>query len=127
MAGGRPTKYEPEFCQRVIEYGKEGMSKAEMSANLEITRETFNQYEKEYQEFSDAVKEAINSSQAWWESKGRQAVFNSVNFNATAFIFNMKNRFKEEWSDKTVTEHQGSISLEGLYGAVAGKTESLPE
>ena len=127
MAGGRPTKYDPDFCQRVIEYGKEGMSKAEMAVNLDISRDSFTEYENTHPEFSAAVKEAINASQAWWEEKGRKAVFNSVNFNATAFIFNMKNRFKDDWSDRVITEHAGSVSIDGLYGAIAGKSDGIPE
>ena len=40
-------------------------------------------------------------SQGWWEMKGRQATVGEVEgFNATSFIFNMKNRFKEDWRDK---------------------------
>jgi DNA-binding XRE family transcriptional regulator len=123
----RPSKYDKSFLPKIIEMGKEGASKAEMSAKLGITRETFNQYEKEYPEFSDAVKQAVALSQAWWEEKGRQAVFNSTNFNATAYIFNMKNRFRDDWSDRIITEHAGSVSIEGLYGAIAGKTDGIPE
>jgi len=127
MAGGRPTKYDPVFCERVIEYGKEGMSKVEMACNLEISRDSFDEYEKVHKEFSEAVKEAISYSQAWWEKKGRNAVFNSANFNATAYTFNMKNRFKNDWSDRVITEHAGAVTIDGLYGAIAGKSEGIPE
>ena len=40
MAGGRPTKYKPEFCEIAIECGKQGMGKAEIASKLGVVRET---------------------------------------------------------------------------------------
>jgi len=120
MAGGRPTDYRPEYCERVIEYGKEGMSKAEMCLNLDINRSTMTLWEEVHPEFSAAIKEAIYYSQAWWEMRGRKATFNSEGFNATSYIFNMKNRFKEDWSDTSKQELTGKdggplgVKFEGM-------------
>ena len=101
MAGGRPTDYEPAFCEQVIELGKTGASKAEMAAELGCARSTFALWEEAHQEFSEAVKDAVSWSQAWWEKQGRIATFGGTDgFNATAFIFNMKNRFPSDWKDK---------------------------
>mgnify|MGYP004503410371 CR=1 FL=1 len=101
MAGGRPTPYMPSMCSEVIDLGKTGASKAEMAANLGVARSTFDLWEQTHPEFSEAVKEAVSWSQAWWEQKGREATFGGVEgFNATAWIFNMKNRFRDDWRDK---------------------------
>jgi hypothetical protein len=98
---GRPTDYDPAFCERVIELGREGASKAEMSAELGCARSTFALWEEAHTEFSEAVKEAVNLSQAWWEKQGRIATFGGIEgFNSTSFIFNMKNRFPGDWKDK---------------------------
>jgi hypothetical protein len=97
----RPTDYDPAFCDRVIELGREGASKAEMAAELECARSTFALWEDAHPEFSEAVKDAVAYSQAWWEKQGRNATFGKIEgFNATAFIFNMKNRFPTDWRDK---------------------------
>jgi transposase len=99
---GRPSKYNPLFCDKVIELGKIGASKVEMACELDICRTTFDNYEKEYPEFLKAVKQAVMFSQAFWEKNGRLATFGGTpNFNATTWIFNMKNRFSEDWKDKT--------------------------
>lgn len=112
MAGGRPTKYKPEMCETVIECGKEGMSKCEMALQLGIRYSTFNAWEHEKPEFSEAVKEAERFSQAWWERVGRLATIGQVDgFNSTAFIFNMKNRFKEDWRDKHEVEQSGDLNV----------------
>ncbi len=107
--GGRPTKYKEEYCQAVIDVMSEGASKIEFCASIGISNQTFYNWCAERPEFLDAVKIAELHSQAWWEKKGRLATFNSEGFNATAFIFNMKNRFKDDWRDKqeVATHHSG--------------------
>jgi hypothetical protein len=107
---GRPTKYDKAFCEKVIELGKIGASQCEMALELDISWETFSQWKKEKPEFSDAVKEATRHAQGWWEKQGRLATFGGTEgFNATSFIFNMKNRFQEDWKDKRDIEHSGGI------------------
>ena len=106
---GRPSKYEPAFCAKVIDLGREGASKAEMAYALGVARSTFDLWEQQHPEFSEAVKTAVDLAQGWWESQGRKAVFGGVpNFNATAFIFTMKNRFPSDWRDKQEVDHQSS-------------------
>jgi hypothetical protein len=118
MPAGRPTKYKPEFCDIVIKCGREGMGKAEMAAQLEIAYSNFDIWQHEHPEFQDAVKEAVRQSQAWWERQGRLATFGSIpGFNATSYIFQMKNRFKEDWREKQdvdVTSNGATISLTSL-------------
>ncbi len=110
MPAGRPSKYDPAFCDRVIELGREGASKAEIALELDICYATFDTWQNDKPEFLEAVKRAERLSQGWWEKKGRSATFGGVEgFNATSFIFNMKNRFKADWRDKQELEHSGSI------------------
>ena len=106
--GGRPTKYRPEMCARVIEMGREGFSLTEMADALDIHYSTFLAWQEEKPEFSKAIKEARRRSQAWWERMGRVATFGGVDgFNATSYIFQMKNRFREDWADSSRTELTG--------------------
>lgn len=108
---GRPSKYNPAFCERVIELGKEGMGKCEMAAKLGVHYQTFEDWQSVHPEFSISVKEALRYSQAWWEEQGRKATFGGTpGFNATSFIFNMKNRFKDDWRDKVENEITGPDS-----------------
>lgn len=112
MPAGRPTKYDPSMCEDVIECGKQGMGKAEMAAELGVAYSTFDLWTQQHAEFSEAVKDAQRFSQAWWEKNGRIATFGGCEgFNATSYIFQMKNRFRDEWSDKHVTEHQGGVTV----------------
>ncbi len=98
---GRPTKYDPAMCEAVIEAGAQGMTLAEMADIIGVTRETVRAWVAEKPEFSCAVKEGLDKAQAWWERKGREATFGAIDgYNATSYIFQMKNRFKEDWADR---------------------------
>lgn len=92
----------------LIECGKQGMGFAEMACAIGVTRETLNEWRALNPEISDALKEALQFSQAWWESKGRDATVGKIDgFNATAWIFNMKNRFRADWNDRSAVEITG--------------------
>ena len=105
MPAGRPTKYDPSMCDKIIECGKSGCSVAEMAGTIGIHKDTLYDWAKSNQEFSDSLKIAIQESQIWWEQKGREATFGGIEgFNPTAFIFQMKNRFREDYAD--VNKHE---------------------
>ena len=54
--------------------------------------------------FSEAVKEGRQLAEAWWTGAGRKGIFLGKDFNATTYIFNMKNRFLH-WRDKHEVQH----------------------
>jgi len=88
------------------------MGKLETCAELGIDYNTFESYQEKHPEFFKAVKQGGQLSQAWWGRKGREATFGGVDgFNATSYIFNMKNRFKEDWRDKHEFEHSGGLTV----------------
>lgn len=104
---GRPSKYDPSFCETVIACGEQGDTLAGMAEACDVDRSTLNDWIESHEEFSRAVKRGLQKAQAWWERKGREATFGGHDgFNATSFIFNMKNRFKEDWRDKVDHSHE---------------------
>jgi transposase len=105
MPAGRPSKYDPAFCEVVIEAGRNGETMAGMAEACDVHRETIREWMEIHPEFSAAVKRGLQISQVEWERKGRLATFGEVpNFNATSYIFQMKNRFKEDWREKLEVE-----------------------
>jgi len=110
---GAPTKYDKKHCKTVLDLMKEGASKAEVCLELDICFQTFLNWQGDHKEFLEAVKRGLHLSKGKWEQMGRRAAFGQVEgFNATAWIFNMKNRFskaddfKEKWSDKQELDHR---------------------
>lgn len=68
---GRPSKYEEAFCDAVIGFGQDGMSKAEIASSLDVSRQTLDNWGSEHPEFLDALRRAHEHSLAWWEKQAR--------------------------------------------------------
>lgn len=109
MAGGRPSDYDPSYCDDVVEYGKQGKSRAWIAAELGICRQTLANWEAAHPEFLDATTRARLFSQQWWEDAG-QSGMTSDKFNATVWAKNMNCRFRDEWVDKQEVGHSGEIN-----------------
>ncbi len=52
---GRPTKYDPQMCARVVELGTDGTSRAELAADLGISIQTLHNWEAAHPEFLEAT------------------------------------------------------------------------
>lgn len=108
---GRPTKYDPDMCAQVIECGKDGYSKAELAAELEVTRETLNEWGKAHPEFSDALQRAHELSLAWWEKQSRVNLA-TQGFQSGLWKQAMSGRFPAEpYRERTETDHSGAVTI----------------
>lgn len=115
MPVGRPTKYKPEFCDLVVEMGKEGKSLCQMACAMDITEETLSQWRKSKPAFSESLKRARQYSQAWWEDHGQKGSIGLIEgFNATSYVWQTKNRFPASFRDKHEIDHNvsGEIIVE---------------
>lgn len=106
MAGGRPTDYEPVFCERVIEFLKDGFSLAAFAGEIGVSRATVYNWVDAHPEFMDAVKTGQAGSVLWWERANRSLAMGGDG-NATSIIFGLKNRAADEWRDVKATEISG--------------------
>jgi hypothetical protein len=98
---GRPSLYRPEYCQRLIAWGKQGLSYESFASDVDVCVDTLYEWEKVHKEFSDAKKKASAYSRAWWERMGQTGML-ATGFSASVWIFNMKNRFG--WRDRQPEE-----------------------
>jgi len=104
---GRPSGYRPEYCERVIELGKDGASPAQMAADLGIThRNTLDDWAEVHPEFSEAYTHARTQAQAWWERTG-MAGLNADRFNGLVWKTSMQARFRDDYTEKRIQEHTG--------------------
>lgn len=90
----------------MLDLGAEGKSRAQIAASLGVSRDTIHEWSRVHREFSDALRKAKDLELAWWESAG-QMNMTRQGFNATAFIFQMKNRFRDDYRDVIANEHTG--------------------
>lgn len=103
---GRPSEYDPAFCQRVVELAREGMSLTEIASELDVARSSLYEWEKVHPDFSDALARARQECQAWWERKGRSGL-DAPGFNASLWGKNVSCRFPRDWTEKTKAEISG--------------------
>ncbi len=100
----RPSKYKPEFCERLIDYMSEGLSFDSFGAEVNASRPTLYAWTNEYPEFAQAKQMGEVMCQQWWEKAGIKGMLSGKEFNAVTWIFNMKNRFK--WQDRHEIQHE---------------------
>lgn len=99
---GRPSKYDPKYCEEVIELGKQGYSVVEMCAAIDVARNTLEALWPEmYPEFKEAFTRARELSQAWWEEQGRKHL-TADKFQAQLYSRSMAARFPHDWREKTL-------------------------
>jgi hypothetical protein len=108
---GRPSKYDPAFCDQVRDFLADGYSVAGFAGHIGVATSTVQLWEKEHPEFSVAVKEGRAAATLWWENRARELALGTSNGNPTTVIFGLKNRASDEWKDKTETEHSGGVSV----------------
>jgi hypothetical protein len=116
---GRPTKYKPEYCQKVLDLGFEGNSKAQIAREIGVDRNTLDDWAKAHPDFSRALKMAKQLELAWWEDQGKAGLAMGRDFNAVAFIFQVKNRFRDDYLEKVDVRHDATESFRSIWSALA--------
>ena len=96
---GKPSSFKPEYCEQLIQYMSGGLSFEAFAGHLGVAVSTIWQWEQEHEKFAEAKKVGYALGLEFWEKLGRNAAAGKVpNFNATVWIFNMKNRY--QWRDR---------------------------
>lgn len=107
---GRPSKYQPSYCDLVIEHMSEGASLTSFAAEIGVARDTISEWMKEHPEFSVSVKIAKAKCAAWWEKLGRNNARDGGG-NATLVIFGLKNMAPDEWREKQEIHQSGELNV----------------
>lgn len=130
MPAGRPTKYDPAYCDQVEKLCKLGATDEEIADFFEVAVTTIDNWKNDYPEFLGAIKKGKQIADAEVADKlfkratgySHEAVkiFNDegtpliVDYtehyppDTTAAIFWLKNRQRGKWSDRTITQMEGN-------------------
>ena len=103
---GRPSSYDPAYCERVIELGEHGASVAEMAYELGVCPNTLTNWSEEHEEFLSAFTRAKLASQVWWEKQGRENL-HTQGFQQAMWSRSMAARFPRDWREVKGQEHSG--------------------
>lgn len=107
---GRPSKYKNEYCELLIEHLESGLSYEAFAGVIKVHLDTLYEWEKVHPNFSEAKRIGVQAGRLFWEKMGRAGAAGKIkNFNCTAWIFNMKNRFG--WRDKQDVNHSGGVDV----------------
>ncbi len=126
--GGRPSKYKPEYCAALIKHmGVDLLSYETFAAIVKVNVDTLYQWEGVHPEFSEAKKQAFLENKLGWEKIGMMGMAGKIaGFNATLWIFNMKNR--HQWRDRIETENKTTMTGDlkvNLNANVVGLIEAI--
>jgi len=120
---GRPTKYNPAMCERVLELGTLGKTREQIAVDLDIGWKTLHRWEGLHPAFRHALKEARMRSLAYWQGIVQEAIRGERKVNGLALIFGTKNMFPDYFKDQNQTQlnvkHSGSDAFEALLARIA--------
>jgi hypothetical protein len=105
MVMGAPLTYKPEFCQRVIELGREGKSLVQIASALDCHKTTLLEWEKRFEDFSHAMARARMESQVWWENMG-QSGLTADKFRDPLWAKQVSCRFPHDYREQSQTNLQ---------------------
>ncbi len=109
---GRPTKYPKDACERIIQYGKQGMCMAEMASEFEVTRETLYEWARVHPDFSDSLSCAQDLAEGYWARSIRNGLqLPPSEYQGAANLKYMAQRFRG-WSEKAHVDTK-DIGAEG--------------
>lgn len=107
---GRPSKYDPSYCDMVIELGKLGKSFEQMASQLHVSYRTLCRWRDEHPDFRHALEDAQAFEQAWWEEMAQSYLVNTYqgdSLNASMWSRSMAARFPKKYSDRSKVELTG--------------------
>ena len=99
MPAGRPSDYAEVYCERVLEWGAQGKSRAWMAAEIGVAKSTIQYWEKQHPEFSAAMERAKTLEQRWWEDEG-QSGLRRQGYQSSMWSRSMAARFPDDWREK---------------------------
>lgn len=97
MLVGRPTKYDPAYCDQIVEFMGRGYSMTAFAGEIGVARSTINEWMGHHPDFSEAVKVGQAKRTRALETT---LLAGETGPKVTAHIFALKNACPEEWKDK---------------------------
>ena len=108
---GRPSLYDPAYCEKVVELGKLGKSVEQIASNLNLSLRVMYKWRDEHQEFMHAMEDAKQYEQAWWEDQAQAYMVEdkeSAKLNSSLWSRSMAARFPKKYRESTKTEITGA-------------------
>lgn len=108
---GRPSTYDPAYCEKVVELGKLGKSIEQICYDLNTPVRTLYEWRDRHPEFSQALDDAKAFEQAWWESMAHAYMVETKEgpkLNASLWSRSMAARFPKKYRESVKQEITGA-------------------
>lgn len=116
---GRPSLYDPKYCEEVIAYGKLGKSIEQIASILNVSLRVLYDWRDKHPEFLHALEDAKTYEQAWWEEQAAAYMVEnkeSDRLNATLWSRSMAARFPKKYRESVKQEITGADGAPLLQG-----------
>jgi transposase len=116
---GRPSLYNPAYCEQVIELGKLGKSTEAIGAILGLGTATLYRWRDENPEFREALELAKEFELQWWEDIAQLHMIEnkeSDRINASIWSRSMAARFPKKYREQVKQEITGADGAPLLTG-----------
>ena len=116
---GRPSLYDPKYCEEVITLGKLGKSVEQIASILDVSLRTMYSWRDAHEEFLHALDDAKTYEQAWWEEQAAAYMVEnkeSDRLNATLWSRSMAARFPKKYRESVKQEITGADGAPLLSG-----------
>ena len=120
MSAGRPTTYDPAYCERVVELGKLGKSTEQICASIGVPLRTAYQWRDANPEFAQALEEAKAHEQVWWEDIAQAFIVEAPGrekLNTGLWSRSMAARFPKKYRESVkqeITGQDGAPLMAGI-------------
>ena len=116
---GRPSLYDPKYCEEVIALGRIGKSIEQIAANLNVSLRVLYDWRDKHPEFLHALEDCKTYEQAWWEEQAAAYMVEnkeSDRLNATLWSRSMAARFPKKYRESVKQEITGADGAPLLSG-----------
>lgn len=126
MGVWQESLYKDDYCERAIQILATGESLAAVCDELGICRATLYNWKNDHSEFAKAINYGLQKCQRDWETMGRDGAMGNLDkFSAPSWIFTMKNRFREDYSEEKKDDKSSAESA--LEQILSGKVTITPQ
>jgi len=117
---GRPSLYDPSYCDKVVELGALGKSVEQISSNLGVSCRVLYDWRDRFPEFLRAMEQAKEAEQTWWEDQAQAYMLehkDAAKLNASIWSRSMAARFPKKYRESVkqeITGENGAPLLTGI-------------
>jgi transposase-like protein len=108
---GRPSDYDPSYCEVAIELGKQGKSTEAIGARIGVGTATLYRWRDKHEEFREALELAKEYELEWWEEVAMKHMLEEKDqpkLNASIWTRSMSARFPKKYRESIKQEITGA-------------------